>query len=270
MQLSELETLMQDFEGAPNVERQTAFKTLGPLLELHREALQRIVSVLREHGQEHLLKLVARDPLVDVLLRGYGLVEVDLTARVEAALQLSRPGIQSHGGDVHLVEVRNHVAILEMTGSCHGCASSLITLKRGIEKNLYDQVPELRAIEVVGLTGASQQPDPRKWIPLVHAFELKEGEWVKVEGFDEQLLVCTLDDRPFVFRNECPAGGGTLEDAVYHQLFVECPCHGHKFDLRTGNCSTDPSLHLVVYPATLDDAVIKIAMSEPATQSASQ
>lgn len=263
MQLSELDVLMQEFEAAPNAERQTAFKTLGPLLELHREVLQKIVATLREHGQQQLIGVMSRDPLVDALLRGYGLVELDLSARVEAALETSRPGIRSHGGDVHLVEVRNNVAVLEMTGSCHGCASSLVTLKRGIEKNLYEQVPELRAIEVVGLTGGTM-PDVRKWIPLVHSFELREGEWVKVEGFDEELLVCTLDDRPFVFRNACPAGGGKLEEATYHQLSIECPCHGHKFDLRTGSCSTNPTLHLAVYPAMIDDAVVRIAMPEVA------
>lgn len=259
MELIELDALFRDLEAAPdNEERQRMFTTLGPILDLHRDALRRIMIILREGGHDDVIGRISQDPTLEALLRGYDLIEVDLEGKVNAALETSRPLLKRHGGDVRLLAVRNKVAHLELTGSCHGCASSLVTLKRGIETAIYDQVPELRGIEVAGLTGTTS--DTRKWVPLLHTFELKEGQWLKVQAFDEELMVATIDDRPFVFRNRCPAGGEGLEDALFHGLIIECPRHEQRFDLRSGACTTDPKLRLQTCDATIDDAVVKVVL----------
>ena len=48
-----------------------------------------------------------------------------------------RPGVNSDGGDVELVELTSEgVAIIKMIGACNGCPSSDATLKNAIEKTL--------------------------------------------------------------------------------------------------------------------------------------
>lgn len=261
MPFEELETLIQEIESTPdNGERQKLFGLIQPVVELHRDALQRMIEIVRESGGEKVIDKFIQDPLLGDLLRGYELVPTaDIEERVNIALEEARPLLHSHGGDVELVEMRGRVAILKLTGSCQGCASSLITLKRGVEATLFRLVPDLRGVEVSGITTPALPPGA-KWLPLVYWSDLHDGEWLKVQLFDDEVLVCTFDQRPFAFKNRCPEGGESLETAEFHQLFLACPEHGRKFDLRTGACSNDALLHLDVLPVMVDDAVVKVAI----------
>jgi len=75
-----------------------------------------------------------------------------LRTRVQEALDMVRPSLQSHGGDVTLVEVTaEKIARVELTGACGGCPMSRITLKMGIERVLAEEVPELAGVEAVGM-----------------------------------------------------------------------------------------------------------------------
>lgn len=252
---------MQELESNPdNGERQRLFGLIQPVVELHREALERMIAIVRESGGQQVIDKFAGDEFLGGLLRGYELLPTeDISTRVLMALEETRPLLHSHGGDVELVEMRGRIAVLQLTGSCHGCASSLITLKRGVEATLFARVPDLRGVEVVGVTTPAL-PAGAKWLPLVYWSDLHEGEWMKVQLFDDELLVCTIDQRPFAFRNRCPEGGETLEDAEFHHLALACPGHGRRFDLRTGACSNDLDLHLDVFPVMVDEAVVKVAI----------
>lgn len=59
------------------------------------------------------------------------------------------PGLAAHGGNVSLVEVNDGVAILEFGGGCQGCGMVDLTLKEGVEKNLMEKIPELKAVRDV-------------------------------------------------------------------------------------------------------------------------
>ncbi len=70
--------------------------------------------------------------------------------KVGLILDQVRPYIQSHGGDVSLVEVTPAgVARIQLTGACVGCPMSMMTLKGGIERILEELVPEVTAVEGV-------------------------------------------------------------------------------------------------------------------------
>ena len=75
-----------------------------------------------------------------------------LREKVQETLDAVRPSLQSHGGDVNLIEVTpDKIARLELVGACGGCPMSRITLKMGIERVLAEEVPELAGVEAVGL-----------------------------------------------------------------------------------------------------------------------
>ena len=69
--------------------------------------------------------------------------------KVEAALAKIKPSLQADGGDVELVEVKDGVVKLKLTGACGCCPMSQMTLKMGIEKILKQEVPEVK--EVIAL-----------------------------------------------------------------------------------------------------------------------
>ncbi|MCP3905912.1 MAG: NifU family protein [Planctomycetes bacterium] len=70
--------------------------------------------------------------------------------RVQAILNLIRPAIQSDGGDLELVDVRDDGTVLvRFHGACVGCPSSGITLQVGIERQLKDRIPEVIGVQTV-------------------------------------------------------------------------------------------------------------------------
>jgi len=52
--------------------------------------------------------------------------------KVEAALDKVRPALMADGGNVELVEVKDGVVKVRLTGACGGCPMSQLTLKMGI------------------------------------------------------------------------------------------------------------------------------------------
>ena len=68
------------------------------------------------------------------------------------------PGIAMHGGHVTLVEIRDDVAYLQMSGGCQGCGMAAVTLKQGIERMLREEVPEIA--DIVDVTDHSAGANP--------------------------------------------------------------------------------------------------------------
>jgi len=66
--------------------------------------------------------------------------------KVQAALEKIRPALQADGGDVELVDVKDGIVKVKLTGHCGGCPMSQITLKMGIERVLKEQVPEVKEV----------------------------------------------------------------------------------------------------------------------------
>jgi len=67
--------------------------------------------------------------------------------KVQKALDRIRPSLQADGGDCELVDVSDDgVVKLKLTGACHGCPMSTMTLKMGIERALKSMVPEVKQV----------------------------------------------------------------------------------------------------------------------------
>jgi Fe-S cluster biogenesis protein NfuA len=80
---------------------------------------------------------------------------IELTKRVEEALEQVRPYLQADGGNVSLVEItEDKVVRLELLGACKSCSMSMMTMKAGIEETIKRSVPEITAVEAVNLTAA--------------------------------------------------------------------------------------------------------------------
>jgi len=80
---------------------------------------------------------------------------------VEAALDEIRPAIQLDGGDVELVEITDDgVVRLAMVGACGGCPMSMLTLRAGIARLLFDRVPGVAGVEAVGEETAFDEWEP--------------------------------------------------------------------------------------------------------------
>lgn len=66
--------------------------------------------------------------------------------RVEAVLDKIRPSLVADGGNVELLEVKDGVVTVKLTGACAGCPMSTMTLKNGIEQILRQEIPEVKEV----------------------------------------------------------------------------------------------------------------------------
>jgi Fe-S cluster biogenesis protein NfuA len=66
--------------------------------------------------------------------------------KIEVALARIRPALQADGGDVELLDVKEGVVSVRLTGACGGCPMSMMTLKNGIERILKQEVPEVKSV----------------------------------------------------------------------------------------------------------------------------
>lgn len=70
----------------------------------------------------------------------------EMRKKVEAALAKIRPHLQADGGDVELVDVIDGKVTVKLTGACGGCPMAAMTLKRGVERVIKEQVPEVAEV----------------------------------------------------------------------------------------------------------------------------
>ncbi len=84
----------------------------------------------------------------------------DVTARIEAALDEIRPALQFDGGDVELLgwSEDTGVVTVSMTGACHGCSMSTVTLQAGLERIVKERVPEVKAVVNIPPEGEPTNP----------------------------------------------------------------------------------------------------------------
>jgi NifU-like protein len=70
--------------------------------------------------------------------------------RVEQALdEYIRPMLQSDGGDVEIVDIKDNLVYCRLTGACQGCGGAAQTLKMMVEKTLKERVDErIRVIDI--------------------------------------------------------------------------------------------------------------------------
>ncbi len=58
-----------------------------------------------------------------------------------------RPAVANDGGDIKFISFKDGVVTVELQGSCSGCPSSLMTLKKGVQNLLCHYVKEVKSVE---------------------------------------------------------------------------------------------------------------------------
>lgn len=70
--------------------------------------------------------------------------------KVEKALEMIRPYLQSDGGDISLVELTDDLIVkVKLIGACGSCPYSIQTLKAGVETAVKKEVPEIKEVVAV-------------------------------------------------------------------------------------------------------------------------
>jgi Fe-S cluster biogenesis protein NfuA/nitrite reductase/ring-hydroxylating ferredoxin subunit len=254
---------------APSPAKAMAMK--NAIEEFHKLGLIKMVQRLKsdDRGRELLFEL-AEDPTVYALFSMHNLVKADLRTRVARVIEMVRPYMQSHGGDVELVEVTSETVFLRLKGSCNGCSLSSVTLRNGVEEALKQHVPEIQHIEVVPAEPEAQ------FVPLdaLRAPEVEEPGWVAgplasdvMEGvpfrmdFDKgSLLLVKFRSQIQAFKNECAHLGLPLDGATLNSEtgVLTCNWHGFRYNCQSGECITAPEAQLEALPLRVQNGRVKV------------
>ena len=76
----------------------------------------------------------------------FGEIEKQIIKVLETKI---KPAVARDGGDIKFKEFNNGKVKVELQGSCSGCPSSTMTLKKGVQNLLCHYVPEVKRVEAV-------------------------------------------------------------------------------------------------------------------------
>jgi nitrite reductase/ring-hydroxylating ferredoxin subunit len=74
-----------------------------------------------------------------------------------------------------------------------------------------------------------------------------------VKGVTWPVLVTRVDGTLYAVPGVCPHEDVALFDGDLEGCTIRCPGHSYEFDLQTGRCLHDSTLHLRRYPVTIVD-----------------
>ena len=247
---------------------------ISEMLGFYGKGLERILKILMRDGSSASTKLLndlIEDNFVSGLLLIHDLHPLDLQTRLNAALEKVRPYMDSHGGNVEIVSLKDGAAKLKLSGSCKGCASSSVTMELAIKQAIEENCPDLVSLEVEGIV----EPAPKEkkqaslerdlaipsWKTINGVSDLSNGGMKFIDVSGTQILICKANNKLFAYRNSCPAcemplSGGTLDESI-----ISCRL-GHRYDIQhAGICTDDTELHLDPFPLLMESDGIKIAIA---------
>ena len=71
----------------------------------------------------------------------------ELKLNVEKALDEIRPFLQSDGGYISLVYIKeNKIVMVQLEGTCVGCSVNQMTLKTGVEMTIKKYAPQIEQV----------------------------------------------------------------------------------------------------------------------------
>lgn len=290
---AQVEALLAEFAGADPAAAERAEELVRLLVEFYGAGLARVVDLLGEQGVARLLD----DPLVSGLLVLHDLHPQSTDDRVRAALDLVRPYLGSHAGDVEYLGLDDRgVVHLKLTGSCDGCPSSLVTVQTAIERSIADLAPEVTGVEVAGVVAEQPAPVSADGHPLLPLHPVPAGSdaagsgagtgagspgstWVSVDGLadlamgalvaaragDVGAVVGNVGGTLYAYQDRCPGCAGGLSGGALDGVLLSCPGCTRRYDVvhagrQFGVVGRGDALHLAPLPLLTDGGGVRIAV----------
>ena len=264
---------IEEFESLPFPEvRERIFATLQLLDFVHRVGLKQVAARLEADGK--LAEYLGNDDIA-LLFTLYDLNPNDPTSAVEQALEVVRPYMRSHGGEVEVLDVVDGLVHVRLQGACSSCAASSATLKHGIEAALRDGLPGFQ-----GLVVHESEPEPLDpaliELPMLGGHEpvtVQAPVFKEVATLDmlavpsasvgqvgtNRVLLVRLEDGVTAFEATC-ACGQSLEGSKLSSTVLVCGWCNAAFDARSGR-RADGQLGagLRVYPVSVQGDRVLLA-----------
>ena len=100
-----------------------------------------------------------------------------------------------------------------------------------------------------------------EWVKVAQAADVPDGRAKVVTAKGQRLALARVGGQVYAVQDLCTHDGGPLGEGVVVEETVECPRHGARFDVKTGQPVTLPAVVPVqTFPAKVagDDVLVLI------------
>ena len=97
------------------------------------------------------------------------------------------------------------------------------------------------------------------WINVVAVNDLVPGGHMSVEIEDAAIVLFNLDGEFFALEDICTHDGSEISSGCIVEGSIECPRHGARFDIRTGEVTAPPAYEPIdTFPVQVVDDVVQV------------
>ena len=98
-----------------------------------------------------------------------------------------------------------------------------------------------------------------EWVDVAPAEELTPGSWRTVDVDGTQVAVFNVNGEYYAIEDLCTHDGGILTGGTVEGAEVECPRHGARFSLTTGEALSPPAYEPVpTFPVRVEQGMVQV------------
>jgi len=102
-----------------------------------------------------------------------------------------------------------------------------------------------------------------KWVSVAKKSDIPEGQTKVFTVNDQEIAISRLKGQFYAFENSCSHMELPLDEGEIEGTIIECPHHGARFDLKTGEAVRMPAATPIhMYKVHVDGEMIQVEISE--------
>jgi len=97
------------------------------------------------------------------------------------------------------------------------------------------------------------------WVDVAPADALQPGDFRIVDIDDVEIAVINCDGRFYAIEDVCTHDGGELTGGEIEGCEIECPRHGARFNIKTGEALSAPAYEpIATYPVRIEGGILQV------------
>ncbi|MBI4043810.1 MAG: non-heme iron oxygenase ferredoxin subunit [Candidatus Diapherotrites archaeon] len=98
------------------------------------------------------------------------------------------------------------------------------------------------------------------WVKIASISEVSPGSAKTVNASGKDLALYNIGGTFYCTDNTCLHRGGPLGEGMLDAENVTCPWHGWMYNVKSGQCETNPAMKLKTYPVQVQGTDVMVEM----------
>jgi 3-phenylpropionate/trans-cinnamate dioxygenase ferredoxin subunit len=100
-----------------------------------------------------------------------------------------------------------------------------------------------------------------EFVTVAHVNDVKKGKVKTFTVNGQRIALCNVEGTFFATQDLCTHDGGPLGEGELWDYEIECPRHGGRFDVRTGQVTALPPMFPIkTYPVRVEGDDVQVAL----------